>query len=526
MNNSFILKKPAISIQQKLDILHKLNSGVSVVKVACEYCLHPTTVRRIRRNGLTVHGPGGESDQIQKKKLRESIEELEIYLHAWLVERKALGKPITDPLLQEQARHVAGQFVEGNEFEASNEWLAKFKNRYYIHVDETQDEKGTVVDEFAASFARKIVGGDIQCDDLYNMAETGLMWKAIPTEMLGYNNEINIEGEQLKKDRVTIGLCANATGTHKLRPLLIHKFDDLSALHNAENPLAVLFKTQKSIYINQSIFKDWYENHFKPVVRKRQSESGTSRTVVLLLDSCWWYKIDPSEQLDDDYFKILFLPPNTTSILQPINQGVVAKTKMSFRHKLLQQVLSYPGGIQEFYQKYSIEDCIKFLYEAWTDTSAISIFNAWRGIVRCVPWVKPVTEETTDPLEPQLEDVIGAILSEELSNERIREFLSNCEEAENNFSEEETEEVNEEEEGQEVHEPKVGENIDIKEEFYVEQRVNAMEEGLEDLQEDARRKELRAAFNVLTKYAEKEAWFVQVTIANLQKHFLDRTNNV
>lgn len=552
MENGIINRKTSLSIQQKLDIVQKLDSGAPINQLADEYCIHPTTVRRIRRNGLTLHRLGNQGAQTRKRKRmrRPQNEELENRLYTWFLEQKAMGSTITDLLLQEQAQEMARQFAGATGFKASMGWLAKFKNRHDIRLVHTFDKKGTAdveaADEFAISFTRRMDEEDIQFENVYNMDETGLTWKAIPTKTVVNDNEIRMEGKKMKKDRVSFGLCANATGTHKLTPLFIHRFRHPRALKNAMNHLPVVFKTQKRAGMDRALFKDWYENHFKPAVKKRQLENGVVGKVFLLLDNCAGRKLEPSEYQEDDHFEIVFLPSNTSSILQPMDQGIIAKTKRSFRYKMLRRILSYPGGIQEFHQRYNIKDCIQFLHEAWTDVNAASIVNAWRGIIRTIPPVSPSMEET-DPLEPQLEDMIAAIIGEEPSQEKVSEFLSTCEEAEYKeeiVSEEEMEEVNEEDDEQQLqqeeqentggqHQPEVQgsndrneggqENNDCKEGVRTEQREEK-EEVETDLREDMQRKELEESFNILIKHAVQEPRFIQLTVANLQEHFLKKKN--
>ena len=35
---------------------------------------------------------------------------------------------------------------------------------------------------------------------------------------------VSTTGRKQSKERISIAICANSTGTHRLRPLLIHKF--------------------------------------------------------------------------------------------------------------------------------------------------------------------------------------------------------------------------------------------------------------------------------------------------------------
>ena len=138
----------------------------------------------------------------------------------------------------------------------------------------------------------------------------------------------------------------------------------------------------------------------------------------------------PGEFVEDDQFQIVFLPPNTTSIIQPIDQGVISKTKKVFRHRMLTEIVTSSGNIQEFYKKYDIKDCIHFLDEAWKCITPRNIRNSWNSIMKSAREGTSEEEDSTDPPEPQLEELITAITGEDLSGDRVAEYLRSCDDAE------------------------------------------------------------------------------------------------
>ena len=78
--------------------------------------------------------------------------------------------------------------------------------------------------------------------------------------------------------------------------------------------------------MNSEIFIDWYDNTFIPEVKRRQNEIGKQGNVLLLLDNA---PTHPSAELlerENGKFKVKFLPPNVTSLLQPMDQSVIETT--------------------------------------------------------------------------------------------------------------------------------------------------------------------------------------------------------
>ncbi|XP_076664782.1 uncharacterized protein LOC143367051 [Andrena cerasifolii] len=230
----------------------------------------------------------------------------------------------------------------------------------------------------------------------------------------------------------------------------------------------------------------------------------------------------------------MFLPPNTTSILQPMDQGIIAKMKRSFRHKMLRRILEYPGGIQEFHRKYDLKDCINFVHEAWGDVEPINVANVWKKIMGITPPVTPDTkEEPTDALEAQLEAIIGEVIEEQPSEQRLVEYINACEDTET-LSAEETKEDNEKQ--KETQQEELLEEDDEEEEEEAEKEEEPVEETEEEEEpvaeteqeqdieqknlnhevsaEEGRIRHLQELFDDLQMHAQDESEFIQDTILN------------
>ena len=69
---------------------------------------------------------------------------------------------------------------------------------------------------------------------VFNCDETGLFWKKMPNRTYITAEEKIMPGHKPMKDRLTLALCANASGDCKIKPLLVY---------HSENPRA--FKSHK-----------------------------------------------------------------------------------------------------------------------------------------------------------------------------------------------------------------------------------------------------------------------------------------
>ena len=82
-----------------------------------------------------------------------------------------------------------------------------------------------------------------------------------------------------------------------------------------------------------------FHNSFIPIVRKECSSLGLEQKAVLVLDNCPAHPNEEDFISDDGNISALFLPPNVTSLIQPMNQGVLVALKHRNEKKLLRRLL-------------------------------------------------------------------------------------------------------------------------------------------------------------------------------------------
>ena len=104
----------------------------------------------------------------------------------------------------------------------------------------------------------------------------------------------------------------------------------------AKGSLPVEWKSNPKTWVTQTIFQYWFFHHFTPEVEKYCLEKDIPFNILLLLDSA----LDHSPFKDDFHpnIKVVHLPPNTMSLIQPIDQGVIATFKKYLCHTFHQAV--------------------------------------------------------------------------------------------------------------------------------------------------------------------------------------------
>ena len=175
------------------------------------------------------------------------------------------------------------------------------------------------------------------------MNESGLEYRCMSnrTYTLGVGNvrQLGRGTNAMKaKDRVTAVFCVNATGTCKVPDLVIGTSKQPHCFRNARCPVPYI--DQKKAWMDKNIYKHWWSNIFLPCIRQ-----FTNKKVALLMDSCSGHDktcTDPLGQVECFYF-----PPNTTSIYQPLDQGIIAVIKKRYKTRMLTQLVSAADNFDE-----------------------------------------------------------------------------------------------------------------------------------------------------------------------------------
>ena len=156
---------------------------------------------------------------------------------------------------------------------------------------------------------------------------------------------------KLSEDKVTllhVG-CVNATMQHKLKLVLIRIYRKPRCLKNVNmSMLPVHYAAESNARMNSDIFGHWFQQQFIPAVTQHLQAKGLPCKAVLLLDI---YAACPDEDLlcsHDGQIKAVFLPLNTTAIIQPLDGGtctcILETSKCNYHKFLLQHILTESEG--------------------------------------------------------------------------------------------------------------------------------------------------------------------------------------
>ena len=105
----------------------------------------------------------------------------------------------------------------------------------------------------------------------------------------------------------------------------------------------------------------------------------------------------------------MYLPPNTTPILQPMDQQVISNFKKLFTKHLFQRCFEVTGStnltLREFWKEhYNIVICLRIIDTAWQGVTRRTLNSAWRKL-----WPEVVSERDIEGFEPVVEEEIVSI---------------------------------------------------------------------------------------------------------------------
>ena len=145
-----------------------------------------------------------------------------------------------------------------------------------------------------------------------------MYWDLEPSKTLAQGA---LSGKKKSKKRVTLLLTCNTTGTEKLKPIFIHKYENSQILcRKKKEELPVNYYWNSTAWIQVSIWNDY--------ITKLNTQMWLQHhNILLLVDNAPVHVIN--ENLNLTNVTMHFLPSNTTAHLQPCNAGIINSFKVS-----------------------------------------------------------------------------------------------------------------------------------------------------------------------------------------------------
>lgn len=259
-------------------------------------------------------------------------------LHEWQLRIQSKKGCLTGDIIRAAARRIweqLPQFTGKPLPKLSEGWLHGFKTRYNVKLRTQHGDAGSVnpVEHIVDMDRLRGVVSQYTASDTYNIDETGLCWKASPNRTL---SSVQQAGRKYGKERITIVNALNADGTHRLPLWFIGKAKNPRCFRGvnmqAQN---CIWESNKTAWMRTDVFERWLRWFDIQVVGRR---------VLLLMDnfSAHLAVTEAIQRGDSEplrHVQIEYLPPNTTSVYQPLDQGIIANFKVHYRKRWVEYMV-------------------------------------------------------------------------------------------------------------------------------------------------------------------------------------------
>ncbi|GLV46176.1 hypothetical protein CBL_02892 [Carabus blaptoides fortunei] len=398
-----------------------------VSKVAKSLNLNEATIRTILKNEQKIRTAIAAGSSISAARQRAPImEKMEKELSSWIEDSTKKQIPLDGNMIKQNALRLYndlkenGEFSVTSDFVASKGWFERFKSRYSLRNMTIQGERASVDNEtskkYAGEFQKIIAKHEYSPHQVFNAGETSLWWK-------------NMKGFKTSKDHVTLLMCSNASGDYMIKPMLVYRSSNPRAMKGVnKNSLPVYWKANKRTWITESLFKEWFFNYFVPAVENYLKQNNLEFKVLLLVDNAPNHPRD----LSHPNVELTFLPPNTASLIQPLDQGIISTFKTHYIRMSLKWILEkiYCESIEEVeaWKHFSIVNCIEIIALSLKEIKPSTLNACWKNV-----WPQSVySGNVVEPAETEISTIVQLAKSvggdgfDDMTTEDVQKLL-HCE---------------------------------------------------------------------------------------------------
>ena len=258
-------------------------------------------------------------------------------------------------------------------------------------------------------------------NDIYNGDETALFYKSLPHRTYCFDSD-KPAGSAKRKDRLTLLIITNMDGSDHRK---------LSVIGKSKTPRCLQKKYKMQV---KDMSVDWYasknawmtgEIHHQIMTKLNNEMRLSNRHILYICDNASSHQVR-----EYSHIKFLMLPPNATSIMQPLDQGIILSAKRRYKKKLAERYLACVENNKDansLLKALDIVQATNMIAASWRETSSTIIQNCFRKAGFKHHAVDPAPE-TEDPLPAPAPDVWNRV-QRWLGDVQFDEFAANEPEA-------------------------------------------------------------------------------------------------
>uniref|UniRef100_H9GSD8 DDE-1 domain-containing protein n=1 Tax=Anolis carolinensis TaxID=28377 RepID=H9GSD8_ANOCA len=304
--------------------------------VGCHYGINESTVCYIKKEEKNIRSTATVSFKKTAK---------------WVITLR--NKLIVKMESNEAGPSTSTGFPTTSGFAASKGWFHKCQKRYGLKSISLHGEAASADTSAAEEYVSNTFKDIIKEGAIYQ--------NKMPSRTFVMKEESKAPGFKAQKDR----------------PGLIYKSKNPRAIKNKNNNVLPLhWMHDPKAWIMKILTKDWFHQ-----VKVYLAQKGLEFEILLLIDNAGGHAID----ITHDGIQVEFLPPNTTSLIQPMDQGIIRTFKVLYTSNSLQNLIE-AMDIQEdvslkmYWHDHMIASCLKNIQKAITEMKTETLNACWKKL--------------------------------------------------------------------------------------------------------------------------------------------------
>lgn len=392
-------ERKSIPLSIKLDVIKRIDAGQRNINIMKAVQLPSSTIRTIytQRHKILKFAEtvGSYSNLSVVSKNRHPImEKLEKHLMEWmddsitrnislnflLIKDKAIE---TFNVLKAQAIKEGDHKAKDVDFKGSHGWFDRFRKRcclYNKNKGINNSSTSEEIEDFSTKLSNIIQAGGYSKKQFFYMIETSLFWKRLMS--LTCSSKANTQTIDASiNEKLTLLLTSNLEGDAKVKPLLVHHFQNLKLEENINDLFPVICHSNTSAFISTQIFVDYIQNYFSTFVKRYCEKQGLPNKALLILGNVVNHPASVLEYSNN--IQVLILPPNDarTLSLKPIITIFKANYTKIVMQYLVDKSRDNKNEVEQLWMDYDIKMGIKNIVNAWDKLSTGTMNLFWKEIL-------------------------------------------------------------------------------------------------------------------------------------------------
>lgn len=383
MSSSKPVVYKTLTLAEKIAVINEVEKGLKKKsQIAKDFGIPATTLSTFLKNKEKILSSANDSAKDRKRVRGPENPDVDECVLKWFKQARDKQIPVSGPMIRAKAEEFASSL--NKDFKASTGWLHGFKERNSITFKSVCGESAGVDEQAADKWKGELVKmiQETPPKNIFNADETGLFYKCTPDKTMTFKGE-RCSGGKLSKDRITLMVGANMDGSEKLPLLMIGKSANPRCFKNVKT-LPVQYKNNKKAWMTSEIFSEWLSKLDKKFRKEK-------RKVLLFIDNCTAHNNVPNMS----NVTVIWFPPNMTSVIQPMDQGVIKNLKHFYRRLLVQNIMSGSFTDKNGKNKINVLDAMRMSHSAWAQVTATTVANCFckAGFVRDLDHNKEAEED-------------------------------------------------------------------------------------------------------------------------------------